>query len=96
MEIWFNVKPVTNGSISNVFVFSHFPTVMTNGLALLVCEQCVRLIELRFNLFSISCLVTVDSFIYMYPNVCICSPIPFTFSTSTPEENQNEQRRTNL
>ena len=35
---WFNAKTVTNGSISNVLVFSHFPTVMTNGHALLVCE----------------------------------------------------------
>ena len=70
MEIWFNVKPVTNGSISNVFVFSHFPTVMTNGLALLVCEQCVRLIELRFNLFSFS--LSCDSgFIYIYVSKCM-------------------------
>ena len=34
----YNAKTVTNGSISNVLVFSHFPTVMTNGHALLVCE----------------------------------------------------------
>ena len=28
---------VTNGSISNVLAFSHFPTLMTNGVALPVC-----------------------------------------------------------
>ena len=33
-----DMKIVPNGSISNVLVFSHFPIVMTNDHALLVCE----------------------------------------------------------
>ena len=48
MEIWFNAKTVTNGSISNVLVFSHFPTVMTNGHALLVCETEIFILPFSF------------------------------------------------
>ena len=57
-HIWrFNAKTVTNGSISNVLVFSHFPTVMTNGHALLVCET-----EIFIQPFSFPFPLIVDSF----------------------------------
>ena len=50
---------VTNGSISNVLVFSHFSTLMTNGVALPVCVT-----EILIN-----CLI--EPFVNL---ICICMP----------------------
>ena len=32
-----HIKHITNGSVPSVLVFSHFPTVMRNGVAFYVC-----------------------------------------------------------
>ena len=91
MEIWFNAKTVTNGSISNVLIFSHFPTVMTNGHALLVCET-----EIFIQPFSFP---SLDSEFIPSPPPPLPPPPPppppspppsIAFTFNTPEVNQNE------
>ena len=65
MEIWLNMKTVTNGSISNVLVFS---TVMTNGHALLVCETEVFIQPFSFPFLDSEFIPSPPPVNYIYIN----------------------------